>query len=96
MALVIGVVAGSRIKITDNGRTYVKMLTVHEVRGPLVACYLAGQEMQAVSDLERTEIVADVFVSAARGKNKDGRTRLLFEAPRHIQIKQEPEHESVS
>jgi hypothetical protein len=88
MALAIGVKKGSRLSVGDIG------LEVLEVQGLKALVRLhprAGGDIE-VDDQERQQLIPQVFVSTAKSRNNDGRTRLVFEAPESIRILREEEH----
>lgn len=81
MALALGVKQGQFLQVGDN------RLEVVYVRGLSVGVRpVHGNAPIMLSDKERVEVLRDVFMSTARGKNDDGLTRVLIEAPRSIQI----------
>lgn len=83
MALSIGVKAGRKICI---GGTH--MLCVREILAPNQVRITFDDKEMLVTDLERTELMAEVFVSCGLSDSQPGSqyTRLAFEAPRVIRI----------
>jgi hypothetical protein len=84
MALVIGVTVNSVIRVGKD------TLRIDQIRGTVVRARLQaahGEEEFVFEESFTQEILPTCFVSSARGKNEDGRIRLVFEAPKHITIK---------
>lgn len=82
MALSIGVAVGAQIEVGDS------MVIVQEIMGKTMALQIDHHPPVLVSEMERTEILPDVFVFVgARTSGTGGcANRLAFEAPPHIKI----------
>lgn len=82
MALSIGVKAGARLTIGDKNMSVVKVVTP-----ALIKILVDGKEFE-ITDLESTQVLPDVRISAGlwSGKGSQLYTRLAFEAPYHIRI----------
>lgn len=85
MALALGVKKGSVLHVGASP------LRVLSVQGSNVLVNFGGKDT-LVNELERQEVCKDVFLSTAKSKNNDGRTRLVFEAPQEIRIVREPDY----
>lgn len=79
MALALSVKTGCSVKVGD------KEVKVVEIHGKSVVVEVSGKR-SLVTELERREVLPHVFLSTAKSKNSDGRTRLVFEAPKEIKI----------
>lgn len=88
MALAIGVKKGLVIFVGTE------RLEVLEVKGLEIHLRMSPEEGGDiwVDDQQATELYPQVMVSTARSKKDDGRTRLVFEAPRSIKITREEYH----
>lgn len=82
MALSIGVIRGSEIRIGDS------LLLVGSISQTVVLVTVDGGASIPITDRERKEILPDVFLSLGKIVGAGGgNTRLAFEAPKSIKIK---------
>lgn len=86
MALSLGISNGSEIEITKGDK--VTLLVVNSINGSSKAQIDVGGEVFNITDLERTEILPEVFVSFGKGASARGyrSARLAFEAPLSVKI----------
>lgn len=79
MALALSVKLGGKVLVGGEE------IVVTEIKGMNVSL-LAQEKEFTVSDLERKEVLPQVWISTAKSKSTEGGTRLVFEAPRDIKI----------
>lgn len=86
MALSLGISNGAEIEITNGSK--VTMLVVNSINGSSKVQIDVGGEVFNITDLERVEILPEVFVSLGKGPSARGyrSARLAFEAPLAIKI----------
>jgi hypothetical protein len=86
MALAIGVHGDGRTHRGTKILVGEKMLEVRRITAPgVIVCQLDKGPEFIVTEVERTQIMPDVFVQAAEPNPAIG-ARLTFEAPRSIKI----------
>lgn len=82
MALALAVKKGSVLTV---GSFRLEVRDVHGLH-VTVACPGYSTKETVLSELERVQVFPDVWMSTSKSKHNDGRTRIVFEAPRSIQI----------
>jgi hypothetical protein len=91
MALALAVKKGSKLTVGSHRMEVVAVQGLHVT----VACPGYSKVETILSDLERQQVFPDVWMSTSKSKNNDGRTRIVFEAPRIIQIMRD-DHDTES